>query len=96
MASKEKSGGVLARRDTFLSSMRKLTFEDGFFTAAEIAEVCDTPRSTAQDWINRLLAEGCIFLKENSTAGLRQNTHRAQPCLKRPANGFLRPYAAMM
>ena len=64
MASKEKSGGVLARRDTFLSSMRKLTFEEGFFTAAEIADVCDAPRSTAQDWINRLLAEGCIFQKE--------------------------------
>ncbi|HJJ48362.1 MAG TPA: sugar-specific transcriptional regulator TrmB [Methanocorpusculum sp.] len=64
MASKEKSGGVLARRDTFLSSMRKLTFEDGFFTAAEIAEECNTPRSTAQDWINRLLAEGCIFQKD--------------------------------
>ena len=66
MGSKEKTGGMLARRDSFLSGMRKLTFESGYFTASDIADVCDVPRSTAQDWINRLLAEGCIFVKDET------------------------------
>ncbi|MDO5846791.1 MAG: sugar-specific transcriptional regulator TrmB [Methanocorpusculum sp.] len=70
MASKEasrkgaESGGVLRRRTIFLQTMRKKTFESGYFTTAEIAEEEHLPRSTAQDWINRLVNEGCIFVKE--------------------------------
>lgn len=64
MESKEKIGGVLAKRDAFLTAMRAKTFESGFFTANDIAFSNNVPRSTAQDWINRLLKEGCIFVKE--------------------------------
>ncbi|HJJ33327.1 MAG TPA: sugar-specific transcriptional regulator TrmB [Methanocorpusculum sp.] len=61
---KTESGGVLRRRTLFLQTMRKKTFESGYFTTAEIAEEEHLPRSTAQDWINRLVNEGCIFVKE--------------------------------
>lgn len=67
MASKdqeEQTGGVLHRRTLFLQAMRQKTFESGYFTTADIAESESIPRSTAQDWINRLLREGCIFTKE--------------------------------
>ncbi|MDR0980634.1 MAG: sugar-specific transcriptional regulator TrmB [Methanocalculaceae archaeon] len=57
-------GGVIARRGQFLQTMRQITFEAGHFTTAELAEAAAVPRSTAQDWINRLLREGCIFTKE--------------------------------
>jgi hypothetical protein len=55
---------MIARRVQFLQTMRQMTFETGHFTTAELAEVATMPRSTAQDWINRLLREGCIFIKE--------------------------------
>lgn len=58
------SGGVLGRRGQFLQAMRQMTFEAGHFTTAELAEAASVPRSTAQDWINRLLREGCIFVRE--------------------------------
>ncbi len=64
MASKEKNGGVLKRRSVFLQAMRRRTFEAGYFTIVDIALAVDVPRSTAQDWINRLVQEGCIYLKE--------------------------------
>lgn len=64
MASKENHGGVLHRRSVFIQAMRRQTFEVGYFTTAAIAEETDVPRSTAQDWVNRLLQEGCIFVKE--------------------------------
>ncbi|HJK02172.1 MAG TPA: sugar-specific transcriptional regulator TrmB [Methanocorpusculum sp.] len=57
-------GGMVARRGQFLQMMLQMTFESGYFTTAELAEVAMVPRSTAQDWINRLLNEGCIFIKE--------------------------------
>lgn len=64
MVSKEKRGGVLHRRSVFIQAMRRKTFESGYFTTADIAEEADVPRSTAQDWVNRLIQEGCIFVKE--------------------------------
>ncbi|HJJ54785.1 MAG TPA: sugar-specific transcriptional regulator TrmB [Methanocorpusculum sp.] len=60
----EPAGGVLHRRTLFLQVMRQKTFAAGYFTTADIAESAAVPRSTAQDWINRLLREGCIFIKE--------------------------------
>jgi len=60
----EPAGGVLHRRTLFLQAMRQKTFEFGYFTTADIAASEAIPRSTAQDWINRLLREGCIFTKE--------------------------------
>ena len=56
--------GMVARRGQFVQAMRQMTFEAGYFTTAELAEAAAVPRSTAQDWINRLLQEGCIFIKE--------------------------------
>jgi len=64
MVSKENTGGVLHRRTIFMQVMRRKTLESGSFTTTDIADATDVPRSTAQDWINRLLNEGCIFLKE--------------------------------
>lgn len=44
--------------------MRQATLERGFFTVADIAAATDTPRSTVQDWVNRLIEEGCVLLTE--------------------------------
>ncbi|MCM2466800.1 helix-turn-helix domain-containing protein [Methanoculleus oceani] len=44
--------------------MRQETLERGSFTVADIAEATDTPRSTVQDWVNRLIEEGCVLLTE--------------------------------
>ncbi|MGC9434655.1 MAG: sugar-specific transcriptional regulator TrmB [Methanomicrobiales archaeon] len=43
--------------------MREFTLEKGSFTTIDIARAADVPRSTAQDWINRLTEEGCIVQK---------------------------------
>lgn len=56
--------GVLERRREFLKLMRSYTLDRGFFTVSDIAESTGLPRSTAQDWINRLLAEGCLVVRE--------------------------------
>ncbi len=64
MTGKEKPGGVLERRGAFLTAMRQMTFEAGHFTTADLASAANVPRSTAQDWINRMIKEGCIFVKE--------------------------------
>lgn len=42
--------------------MRQCTLDSGSFTVTEIAERIHLPRSTVQDWINRLLSERCIAL----------------------------------
>lgn len=44
--------------------MRQVTLEAGYFTVTDIAEATDTPRSTVQDWVNRLIEEGCVVLTE--------------------------------
>ncbi|HUK93347.1 MAG TPA: sugar-specific transcriptional regulator TrmB [Methanomicrobiales archaeon] len=56
--------GVLERRRDFLELMRSYTLDRGFFTVADIAGKMGLPRSTAQDWINRLLDEGCLVVGE--------------------------------
>jgi predicted transcriptional regulator len=56
--------GVLKRRREFLRMMRAFTLEKGYFTITDIQETCDVPRSTAQDWINRLVEEGCVVQRE--------------------------------
>ena len=55
---------VLERRKQYLRLMRQVTLERGSFTVADIAEATDTPRSTVQDWVNRLVEEGCVLLTE--------------------------------
>jgi hypothetical protein len=44
--------------------MRQFTLDKGFFTVTEIQRSTGIPRSTAQDWVNRLLNEGCVILRE--------------------------------
>ncbi len=51
---------VLERRRQLLSLMRQVTLESGSFTIAEIAVTLGLPRSTVQDWVKRLEAEGCV------------------------------------
>ncbi len=55
---------VLERRREFLRFMRQFTLDNGFFTVTDIQLATGIPRSTAQDWINRLLGEGCVLLRE--------------------------------
>jgi hypothetical protein len=56
--------GVLERRREILKLMRTYTLDRGFFTVSDIAGSTGLPRSTAQDWINRLLEEGCLVVRE--------------------------------
>lgn len=55
---------VLEHRRDYLRMMRQFTLDKGFFTVADIHKSASIPRSTAQDWVNRLLGEGCVFLKD--------------------------------
>jgi len=55
---------VLEHRRTYLRLMRQFTLDKGFFTVTEIQKSTGIPRSTAQDWVNRLLHEGCVLLRE--------------------------------
>ncbi|MCX6694454.1 MAG: sugar-specific transcriptional regulator TrmB [Methanomicrobiales archaeon] len=56
--------GVIERRRRYLGLMRRLTLERGSFTIGDIQGAAEVPRSTAQDWVSRLLDEGCILLKD--------------------------------
>ncbi|PKL70539.1 MAG: sugar-specific transcriptional regulator TrmB [Methanomicrobiales archaeon HGW-Methanomicrobiales-1] len=56
--------GVLEHRREYLRLMRQITLDKGFFTVTDIHAAADIPRSTAQDWVSRLLREGCVFLRE--------------------------------
>ena len=55
---------VLERRREFLRLMRQFTLDNGFFTVTDIQHTTNIPRSTAQDWVNRLLGEGCVLVRE--------------------------------
>ncbi|MDD1715521.1 MAG: sugar-specific transcriptional regulator TrmB [Methanolinea sp.] len=56
--------GVIKRRREYLHLMRSCTLERGYFTVTDIHEGANVPRSTAQDWINRLMDEGCVVIRE--------------------------------
>ena len=56
--------GVIKRRREFLHLMRVYTIEHGYFTVTDIQKAAGVPRSTAQDWITRLVDEGCITQRE--------------------------------
>jgi len=56
--------GVIKRRREFLHLMRAFTLEKGSFTVTDVQNGIGVPRSTAQDWINRLVDEGCVVLRE--------------------------------
>jgi len=79
--------GVLERRRELLRLMREYTLEKGFFTISDIAESSSIPRSTMQDWINRLIDEKCVVLKEEqrgrAPARYITSTALLQPACKR-------------
>ncbi|WOF16198.1 sugar-specific transcriptional regulator TrmB [Methanoplanus sp. FWC-SCC4] len=56
--------GVLEKRRELLRHMRDLTLENGFFTVNDIAGLTNIPRSTVQDWVNRLIEEKCVLTRE--------------------------------
>lgn len=56
--------GVLEHRRNYLRLMRQFTLDNGFFTVTDLQNAAQIPRSTAQDWINRLLREGCVVQRE--------------------------------
>jgi len=55
---------VLEHRREYLRLMRQFTLDNGGFTVTDIQRAAGIPRSTAQDWINRLLHEGCVFQRD--------------------------------
>ncbi len=55
---------VLEHRREYLKLMRQLTLDNGSFTITDIQNAAKIPRTTAQDWINRLLMEGCVFIRD--------------------------------
>ena len=55
---------VLEHRREYLRLMRQFTLDNGTFTITDIQHAAQIPRSTAQDWINRLVMEGCVVIRE--------------------------------
>lgn len=55
---------ALERRKELLNLMRLLTLEKGYFTITDVSDSMQIPRSTAQDWFNRLIDERCILQKK--------------------------------
>jgi hypothetical protein len=55
---------VLEHRRSYLRMMRQFTLDKGWFSVTEIQRSAGIPRSTAQDWVNRLLREGCVIQRE--------------------------------
>jgi hypothetical protein len=55
---------VLEHRREYLRLMRQYTLDNGFFTVTDIQKTAGIPRSTAQDWVNRLLREGCVLQRD--------------------------------
>jgi hypothetical protein len=55
---------VLEHRRDYLRLMRHFTLDNGYFTVTDITRSAGIPRSTAQDWVNRLLREGCVLVRE--------------------------------
>jgi hypothetical protein len=55
---------VLEHRRDYLRLMRQFTLDNGFFTVTDIQKSAGIPRSTAQDWVSRLLREGCVLIRD--------------------------------
>ena len=54
---------VLEHRRDYLRLMRQFTLDHGYFTITDIQKSAGIPRSTAQDWVNRLVREGCVLIR---------------------------------
>jgi predicted transcriptional regulator len=55
---------VLEKRRELLDLMRQMTLDSGHFTVNDLSDRTHMPRSTVQDWVNRLIEERCVVLKE--------------------------------
>ncbi|MFZ1896769.1 sugar-specific transcriptional regulator TrmB [Methanoregula sp.] len=58
---------VLEHRREYLRLMRQFTQDGGFFTVTDIQKAAGIPRSTAQDWVMRLVREGCVLIKKEKS-----------------------------
>jgi len=58
---------TLKKRAICLNLVKFLTKRKGYFTITDIINETNAPRSTVQDWINRLITEGYIELVEKSS-----------------------------
>ncbi len=58
---------VLEHRREYLRLMRQFTQDAGFFTVTDIQKAAGIPRSTAQDWVMRLVREGCVLIKKEKS-----------------------------
>jgi len=58
---------VLEHRREYLRLMRQFTQDAGFFTVTDIQKAAGIPRSTAQDWVTRLVHEGCVLVKKEKS-----------------------------
>ena len=58
---------VLEHRREYLRLMRRFTQEAGFFTVTDLQKAAGIPRSTAQDWVTRLVQEGCVLVKKEKS-----------------------------
>jgi len=58
---------VLEHRREYLRLMRQFTQDAGFFTVTDIQKAAGIPRSTAQDWVTRLVREGCVLVKKEKS-----------------------------
>jgi len=54
---------VLEHRREYLRLMRQFTQDAGYFTVTDIQKAAGIPRSTAQDWVTRLVREGCVLVR---------------------------------
>lgn len=61
---------TLKKRAVCLNLVKSITKDQGFFTITDIIRETDAPRSTIQDWVNRLVNEGYINLQQEA-AGSR-------------------------
>jgi methanogenesis imperfect marker protein 11 len=59
--------GVLEHRREYLRLMRQFTQDAGFFTVTDIQKAAGIPRSTAQDWVTRLVREGCVVVRKEKS-----------------------------
>ena len=55
---------VLEHRREYLRLMRQFTLDNGYFTVTDIQHAAGIPRSTAQDWVNRLIEAGCVLVRD--------------------------------
>jgi hypothetical protein len=58
---------VLEHRREYLHLMRQFTRDAGYFTVTDLQKSAGIPRSTAQDWILRLVREGCVLVRQEKT-----------------------------